>query len=139
VSHWCLAYSLDLKCPSKAMCWKFGHGLWYSWEVVESSEVGPIGKRLGHWGNALGGDIGTLARSSLFCFPSAMRWAVSSTVHSLPCYAASPRLKENKAKRPRTETSETKINLSSWQVVFLGYSITVMESCCPRVTQVCFS
>jgi hypothetical protein len=44
-------------------------------------EMGPNGRKLGYWGHALEGDIGSLALSfSSLCFLATVRWAACCTI-----------------------------------------------------------
>jgi hypothetical protein len=78
-------------------------------------EVGPSGRKLGHWGHALEADIGSPAPSLslLFCSLAVMRGA--ALLYQVPCHDVLfyYRPRSNTANHPRSET-EDQINLSSF-------------------------
>jgi hypothetical protein len=80
-------YSLDLGCPSKAhvlkawfpVCGTIGRW-WKLWEV------GPGGRKLGHWGCAFEGGIVNPSPSCSFLFASPLQWGEQDSSAVCSCH-----------------------------------------------------
>lgn len=130
-----LCHIQDLKVPQRRMCNRFGSQADAAGRKWELKEVGPRGKKLGHWGVALEGTVGPgLPLHSLsFCL-LAMKSVTLLSHMLLPWCATSyrPKVTGPTGHGLGRLTLWTKIILFCLQVSHLRHFIKIPESWLPQ-------